>query len=282
MTSRGAPAYSQEVYDRFLELYPKLETLDCIAQLAKEFPAVRNNCKPRPYWNKLALRYGMKRNKLPKPEKGKAEQEVESASEPVEMEIKVDNPSVALPDTIIFGAKKYPVAAIRAFRAGLIANLSLRDAMEQVRKKHPEVGDISESVISNFFRLRLGLTSRLDMTAISDEKFEELLRQQIRNYVICSLYEQKWRESAIVEKVVEMFPDLAAPAPEMIKHLVSHRRTKVRYKKRDKKIQANAEKPIEKVRRSGYFVQLKGPKINYEDELTEPAAKSLLKTLLNI
>jgi hypothetical protein len=155
-------------------------------------------------------------------------------------------------------------------------------------KAYPEIGKISDSSLGGFFRLRLGLTSRTDIITIPDEKFEELLRQQLCNGMVCLLYEKKWRESAIAEKVVEMFPDLEAPSLEMIKQLVSHRRTKVQYKKRlkSKEVVENtqhcdsfpsgsASAPSNK-----YFIQLTGPKIKYNDELTESAAKSLLQSLL--
>jgi hypothetical protein len=264
-----------------------METCDCIAKLATEFPAVKRNCKPREYWNKLAIRHGIKRSALVKPE---AKQEVKPEVKPVqvEMEIKINNPSITIPDTIIFGGRHYPILAIRDFRARLAENLSFRAATEMICKAYPEIGKISDSSLGGFFRLRLGLTSRTDIITIPDEKFEELLRQQLCNGMVCLLYEKKWRESAIAEKVVEMFPDLEAPSLEMIKQLVSHRRTKVQYKKRlkSKEVVENtqhcdsfpsgsASAPSNK-----YFIQLTGPKIKYNDELTESAAKSLLQSLL--
>jgi hypothetical protein len=289
--ARGASKqFPSEVIQRFLALYVEKPTNLALEQLAKEFPAVAKAGKPVRYWNQIAWRCGIKKKELgsfpvapePKAQTRLPLVELLPESEP---EIRINNPDVAVPNHFIFGGFKIPLAAIREYRDALLGDSSAASVSRRLRERFPSMTSTPENIFTTFFKLRLGLSTRTEIVEIVEEDFDHAIVLQLRKQLVMDLFAQKWREAAIVEKTVELFPDIEPLETSEVKTLVSHRRQTRNAHQARRRPQNNDEAPKEPCARkvTSYSVRLVGPDLNYSAELSSrEQAKTMLKALLEL
>lgn len=285
--ARGASKqFTSEVIQRFLALYVEKPTSLALEQLAKEFPAVAKAGKPVRYWNQVAWRCGVKKTELgsfPVALEPKAQTQLPLVPEP---EIRISNPDVATPDYFIFGGFKIPLAAIREYRNALRGDSSAASIARRLCERFPSMASTPENAFANFCKLRLGLSGRTEIVTAKDDDFDHAISLQLRKQLVMDLFAQKWRDAAIVEKTVELFPDLEPLEASEVKVLVDHRRQtiKARQSRRRYRQEEGGEPPeIREPKVTAYSVRLVGPDLNYSAELSSrEQAKTMLKALLDL
>jgi hypothetical protein len=285
--ARGASKqFTEEVIQRFLALYVEKPTNLALEQLAKEFSAVAKAGKPVRYWNQIAWRCGIKKKELgsfPVAPEPKAQTQLPLVPEP---EIRIKNPDVAIPDYFIFGGFKIPLAAIREYRDALLGESSAASISRRLRERFPSMASTPENIFATFFKLRLGLSNRTEVIEITEEDFDHTIALQLRKQLVINLFAQKWREAAIVEKTVELFPDIEPLETSEVKTLVSHRRQTRNANQARRRPQNNEAQPLKEPcerKVATYSIRLVGPDLNYSAELSSrEQAKTMLKALLEL
>lgn len=274
--AKGDYLFPKEVIQRFFALYRTMQADEAIEILKKEFPEVAKADKPLKYWTQIANRNGIRKKPLPKPAQ---------MALPVE-EITPTTPEVPIPEYIVFGSTKLPLDAIRYYRDEVMrCERSRGEIVQSVRERFPSIAHIPDTTIPNFFTLRFGSCNRMALSKIGEDELNHQLQMQSRNQLVLELHAQKWRDSAIVEKAAELFPNLEPISAPEVKTIVDHRAVTARARaarKTRKEVSQEPREPKEPRKITAHSVKLLGPNMHYDADLTPEQAKDLLKTLLEL
>jgi hypothetical protein len=271
---KRAGSYSEALLTRFKELYENTpnDQLDVI--LHKEFPQETKNRKGFGPWRSLAHRLNLR--------KGSAK-----AMDEIVVNVIPSTPDVEVPSTITFGKIGYPVALLRSIGVALQHGEPLGGAYRNLAKEFGIIADNKHiPSLTNFFRMRFNATIP-QFKGMPTQQIEETLQKELRVELVRRLRNDKWRDSAIIEKSAELFPEMEPLQLEEVRRIKNFWRAGKRERtgKRGRPrldtdiVQAPVVRNLAKKDDLCTF-SINGPTLNYTEKVPLAKAKNILKIVL--